>query len=553
MHWLPSNCALVHSINLLKTVYDGTTRFILALNGSKEANRQVDLITGGWIAMNLSIRYIYHKILKKDANAYIADEHAVPLKIQWISIASPRFASHAGFLYFVEEEYELPTLMHKAEGGFGCIVPERLSDLCKGIPRIIIDDETDPDSLFEYLVTEVEKYRTWHDNINELLVSDASYLEILDETSQFVPRPMYIADANWRMVSHIAYEMNEISATWHYQMLHDGWYPISVVEALNRTGEFQRITNLPRAALLESEVFTMKIIAKPLRYRNQLVGYFFIIDTHNDLGYCETEIAEELGKMLLPLVASRNTLSGITNSQNNFIAQVIGGHITSKQKIATKLMEETHWPLRSDFTIVTVKFAQDELNNHMLHMRVVGLLESKHDSHAFYYKDRAIVVFRTQGVDDDEFREHLNRCCTSLRRVLVVSKRFLSFDQLPEHYGQNLLIEEMIESDPTPRVVSCDAMLPKLLADFCYSKVPLCYEVDVLNEYDKKNNTAFCETLFFYLSYERNIAAVSKAMFLHRNTLRNRLTRIQEIVPIDLDDPMTRFRLIISLNTLMNS
>ena len=96
-------------------------------------------------------------------------------------------------------------------------------------------------------------------------------------------------------------------------------------------------------------------------------------------------------------------------------------------------------------------------------------------------------------------------------------------------------------------------MLPKLLADFCYSKVPLCYEVDVLNEYDKKNNTAFCETLFFYLSYERNIAAVSKAMFLHRNTLRNRLTRIQEIVPIDLDDPMTRFRLIISLNTLMNS
>ena len=163
------------------------------------------------------------------------------------------------------------------------------------------------------------------------------------------------------------------------------------------------------------------------------------------------------------------------------------------------------------------------------------------------------MVFRTQGVDIDEFREHLNRCCTSLHRVLVVSKRFLSFDQLPEHYGQNLLIEEMIESDPTPRVVSCDAMLPKLLADFCYSKVPLCYEVDVLNEYDKKNNTAFCETLFFYLSYERNIAAVSKAMFLHRNTLRNRLTRIQEIVPIDLDDPMTRFRLIISLNTLMNS
>ena len=152
--------------------------------------------------MNLSIRYIYHKILKKDPTAYIVDEHAIPLKIQWISVASPHFANHAGFLYFVEDESDLPSLEHEAQGGFGCIVSERLSDRCRGIPRIVVDDDANQDSIFEYLVTEVEKYRTWHDSVNELLVSNASYQEILEVTAQFVPRPMYIADANWRMVSH---------------------------------------------------------------------------------------------------------------------------------------------------------------------------------------------------------------------------------------------------------------------------------------------------------------------------------------------------------------
>ena len=503
--------------------------------------------------MNLSIRYIYHKILKKDPTAYIVDEHAIPLKIQWISVASPHFANHAGFLYFVEDESDLPSLEHEAQGGFGCIVSERLSDRCRGIPRIVVDDDANQDSIFEYLVTEVEKYRTWHDSVNELLVSNASYQEILEVTAQFVPRPMYIADANWRMVSHIDYEMNEISATWHYQLLHDGWYPINIVEALNRTGEFQRITNLPRATHLESEVFTMKIIAKPLKRQNQLVGYFFIIDTHNDLGYCETEIAQELGKLLLPLVSSRNALSGITSLQNSFIAQIIEGYLTGSEKIASKLMSEAHWPLQSSFVMVTIKFAQDELNNHMLHMRVVGLLENKHDSHVFYYKERAIIVFRTQNIDEAEFKEHLDRCCASLHRILVVSKRFSRFDQLPEYYEENLLAEKKAASDSTPRVVNCDAILPKLLADLCRPKIPLCYEVTILDEYDKKHHTAFCETLFFYLLHERNAAAVSKAMFLHRNTLRNRLARIQQIVPIDFDNPEVRFRLSISLNTLINS
>ena len=54
--------------------------------------------------MKLSLRYMYTKVLSIDETARMADEHVAPLDIEWVGVASTRFASHASFLYFVTEE-----------------------------------------------------------------------------------------------------------------------------------------------------------------------------------------------------------------------------------------------------------------------------------------------------------------------------------------------------------------------------------------------------------------------------------------------------------------
>jgi hypothetical protein len=187
----------------------------------------------------------------------------------------------------------------------------------------------------------MERYRHWFDRINDLLISDASYQELVNATAEFVPRPQYVADAGWRMISRVDFEMGEISATWHYQMLHDGLYPLNVVETLNRTGDYHRISNLPRATLIDdSKAFTLPIIAKPIRYQGRLVGYYFMIDTWGDLGYCEVEIAEEFGTMIAPLMAARGAAEGhMAGFQDNFIIHMLDGLLTSKGDIAQQLFE----------------------------------------------------------------------------------------------------------------------------------------------------------------------------------------------------------------------
>ena len=506
--------------------------------------------------MNLSLRYMYTKALQIDSSATLADENAASVNIEWVGVGSSRFASHSGFLYFVIDENEIPSTSLNAASAFGCVVSSSLSEKCRGIPRIVVSDSCDMRELFDYLVNEMERYRHWHDQVSDLLAANAPYQNVIDITAEFVPRPMYVADASWRMISRVDFEMGEISATWHYQMLHDGLYPYSIVEALTRTGDYHRISNLPRAQLVDSEVYTMRILAKPIRHIGKLVGYYFIIDTWGDLGYCEVEIAQEFGTMLAPLMASRNARQGnLDGFQDNFVFHMLDRMLTNKHAVAQRLRAETQWEVDSDYRLATVRFEPGELENHLLHMRTMGLLMGNFDSHAYSYKDTVLAIYREADKEHDSFLAHMRNCSSTLKRTVVLSGRFSDFSQLASYYDTNIGIHDQAgaETGKSPNVVTWDTIFPRMLANSCKDRLPLCYEAEALHAYDIAHKTNYCLTLLSYLAHERNAVAASDALFVHRNTLRNHLTRIGSIIDIDLEDIDTRMRLLISLNTLINA
>ncbi|HAM16643.1 MAG TPA: hypothetical protein DCP91_12465 [Eggerthellaceae bacterium] len=499
---------------------------------------------------------MYNKTLAIEPAAAIVDEYVAPLRIQWVGSASTRFASHSGFLYFVTDSHEVPSPALDPADMFGCVVVESLAETCRGIPRIVVPDSCDCDRLFDVLVNEIERYRNWHDTISGLLVADAPYQDLVNATADFVPRPMYIADGSWRMISRVDFEMNEISATWHYQILHDGLYPYHIVDALNRTGDYLRISNLPRAALVDSEVYTMRILAKPIRHQGKLVGYYFMIDTWGDLGYCEVEIAQEFGNMIAPMMGARDAKQGyMTGFQDNFIFHILDGQLMSKRDIALQLKAETRWDVESDFRMVTTRFGAGEFENHLLHMRTMGMLMGDLDSHAYSYKDTAVALFHHADDKLEEFTEHLKNCCASLKRSLVVSNRFSDFSQLATYYEQNIQAHEYMESIGLnkPEVISCETNFSHMLADCCKGVLPSCYEADVLSSYDRTHHTTYCRTLLAYLQHERNAVATANALYVHRNTLRTHLNKIAEITGADFNDADMRLHLLISLNTILNA
>jgi len=69
-----------------------------------------------------------------------------------------------------------------------------------------------------------------------------------------------------------------------------------------------------------------------------------------------------------------------------------------------------------------------------------------------------------------------------------------------------------------------------------------------LYQHDQANNTSLVETLFLYLLNDKSHMRCAKKMFVHKRTFQYRLSKVFELIDIDIDDDFIRLNM---LNSLM--
>ncbi|MDO5519444.1 MAG: PucR family transcriptional regulator ligand-binding domain-containing protein [bacterium] len=72
-------------------------------------------------------------------------------------------------------------------------------------------------------------------------------------------------------------------------------------------------------------------------------------------------------------------------------------------------------------------------------------------------------------------------------------------------------------------------------------------EIGVLISYDEKNNTELVHTLELYIQAGCNISKATELLFVHRNTVKQRIKRISELLDCDLSDSNEIFNLQLAL------
>ena len=68
--------------------------------------------------------------------------------------------------------------------------------------------------------------------------------------------------------------------------------------------------------------------------------------------------------------------------------------------------------------------------------------------------------------------------------------------------------------------------------------------------YDEENGTELVETLKVFLEHNASITKTTEAMYVHRNTIKYRIKRIEEITQKDLQDPEVQFHLRLAFKLL---
>ncbi len=70
--------------------------------------------------------------------------------------------------------------------------------------------------------------------------------------------------------------------------------------------------------------------------------------------------------------------------------------------------------------------------------------------------------------------------------------------------------------------------------------------VPTLTRYDREHHTDLRDVLFYYLLNDCNLTATATSLYMHRNTVNNKVNQIKKLIQLELDEPKLRQRLLLS-------
>jgi len=69
-------------------------------------------------------------------------------------------------------------------------------------------------------------------------------------------------------------------------------------------------------------------------------------------------------------------------------------------------------------------------------------------------------------------------------------------------------------------------------------------------QFDKENSTEYCKTLKIYMESNQNINMTANKLFIHRNTLSYRISKIKELLSMDFKEGEHLFEILYTFRIL---
>lgn len=172
--------------------------------------------------------------------------------------------------------------------------------------------------------------------------------------------------------------------------------------------------------------------------------------------------------------------------------------------------------------------------------RFPNLIVFQHEMHLV-----GVMDFANCAIGCEPFLYHLQADIEKFNLRLGISNRFHHLRNIRNYHQQALCALELGSStgiqEGTYRFQDLALRYMMINSSGSFVAKYLCPQgLLALQEHNKSSEVDYWHTLRCYLDSERNIAHASKSLGIHRNTMIQRIERIQSILDMDLNDPMNR-------------
>lgn len=390
------------------------------------------------------------------------------------------------------------------------------------------------EDLLNGLLAAFDFFGAWERKMVYASDSGSSIQKIIDLSCEILCNPVTVMDLEGNTVALNSFDVPEEDLYWKYKqeegqehpsILSEQWFsPDGVpIHELSHTPQLVQNVQQGQAPLVMMYLFQDE----------EPVAVFYILIVNRELITMNMQIADEISKYLTfsEEFFKRNIqLRSMEKLMQDFLESQLGNDAegeTAAEKLR-RSVGDGKWRL----ALLRHAFRKDRVYIKSM----LRILKNAVKVPCIFYHDD--ILFLVSEIRQAEILDFLCRQMPSGSLFLALSMPTIDFFSLPLRYGQALFT--VGQASEGSGVYKCEAFaFPYIKAQVAQllSSMELQHPaLTILEEYDRLNHTSLRESLSVFLQKQCSILETAKAMHVHRNTIKYRIARIQEVTGITFED-----------------
>ena len=392
-------------------------------------------------------------------------------------------------------------------------------------------------------------YNKWHDTVNSKLKQNCTLTEILDLSTNVIQNPMLVLDSSDYLIAATSiYKDTSIDDSWDYLMKNHYSLPDQAfVFHDSKKGIFNK--NNREYFFTPEGLFPRKTISHNIYINNEWCGIcasFEYVSTFSKgrihlfkliCSFVEQWFACHVNDAILKQEFS--LLTDILSGQENLIENFCRKMIVNGWELTDHLIVTTARPKSERFD--TQIYLSKRFNDYSQYIYSVP------------FNSDLVILCNISKLKPKTFFSFITPWLLKGNYYGGCSYPTSSGRDLYYAYRQSLIPLRFCHPEAGKIYEVKDYAVRWFIEELKKDRaaIPIHPAIRKLADYDQKHHTELMKTLFVYLKNERNIKLSSEELLIHRNTLCQRIERIEDHFKVNLTDCDERIYLLLSLYTTM--
>lgn len=418
---------------------------------------------------------------------------------------------------------------------------------------IICDSSSGTDNLqqrLQLIFDETYAYLRLHQSLYDTIGHSQTLNEILNYAEHMFKNPVLMIDSNFKVIDH-SKNKRIVDPIW-LKICQRGYCSYEFVKEVI---SYQSVLEAPESeqpfTVICHKSKTRKLVSKII-FEGKLYGFMIVLETNTTIPHYKEVLLSDVSKVV-----------------SNYLRGKITLHLDVEEKLVIDLIEGQ---IKTDEELAERRKAGKYLfgkTNRLLLIKSKGLSREPRDSiekalYQIFPRERQVIYQEYLLVLITSYSEEIGELLTNERLIntlenhnltAIISEVFKVPLELKEVY------EQLVKSfEITERLTHINRLMwfrdikfynlinfdlqAKTMRRLCQA------ELIELQQIDQQEHTDYYHTLFVFLQHNGSISRTADALYIHRNTLQNRMKKIRQVLKLDLEDGETMFQLMYSFKLL---